>query len=74
MSDAALFASGSDDQTHRKLCTSEQNEPKKHRKNSKMESKVPVVEVTAPDGRRSLWAVAVTPENAVAVVAMPMSV
>ena len=45
----------------------------KHRKIPKMESirsDIPVVEVTAPDGSRSLWAAAVAPENAVAVVAM----
>ena len=38
---------------------------------SKMASvttKIPVVEVTAPDGRRSLWAAAAAPENAVAAV------
>jgi hypothetical protein len=34
------------------------------------DSDIPVVEVTAPDGSRSLWAAAVAPENAVAVVAM----
>jgi hypothetical protein len=32
-------------------------------------SDIPLVEVTAPDGSRSLWAAAVAPENAVAVVA-----
>jgi hypothetical protein len=55
------------------LCTNGQTEAKKHRKIPKMESirsDIPVVEVTAPDGSRSLWAAAVAPENAVAVVAM----
>ena len=33
-------------------------------------SDIPLVEVTAPAGSRSLWAAAVAPENAVAVVAM----
>jgi hypothetical protein len=32
--------------------------------------KIPIVEVVAPDGSKSLWAAAVAPENAVAVVAM----
>jgi hypothetical protein len=32
--------------------------------------KIPIVEVIAPDGSKSLWAAAVAPENAVAVVAM----
>jgi len=51
----------------------DRREAKKHRKILKMESissDIPVVEVTAPDGSRSLWAAAVAPENAVAVVAM----
>jgi len=41
------------------LCTNGQTEAKKHRKIPKMESirsDIPVVEVTAPDGSRSLWA------------------
>ena len=33
-------------------------------------SDIPVVDVTAPDGTKSLWAAAVAPENAVPVVAM----
>jgi len=51
----------------------DRREAKNHRKIPKMEgisSDIPVVEVTAPDGSRSLWAAAVAPENAVAVVAM----
>jgi hypothetical protein len=49
------------------------DESKTASQNSKMESigsQIPVVEVTAPDGSKSLWAAAVAPENAVAVVAM----
>ena len=53
------------------LCTVD--ESKKRRKTPQMESirsDIPVVDVTAPDGTKSLWAAAVAPENAVPVVAM----
>jgi hypothetical protein len=35
-----------------------------------VDDKIPIVEVIAPDGSKSLWAAAVAPESAVAVVAM----
>src|ERR1700738_161022 len=41
-----------------------------HSKMADVSTKMPVVEVTAPDGRRSLWVAAAAPENAVAAVAM----
>ena len=54
------------------MSTNGQTEAKKASQIPKMErirSDIPVVEVTAPDGSRSLWAAAVAPENAVPVVA-----
>ena len=55
---------------HRGFTAAEKTELWDRRKRGLQQRDIPLVEVTAPDGSRSLWAAAVAPENAVAVVAM----